>query len=81
MLDKDILALEKKLGIKDSKQRKKINNMIGKEGYGDGFLDFLDDIQNKVSMNRKQYKPQDYEFSDGEGIEEGDVAEIKSNSD
>lgn len=74
-LDKDIHKLEKRLGIKsnDAKKRKKLNKTIGQEGYGTGFLDFLDDIENKIKMNAKQYEPKEYEFSDGEGIEEGDL--------
>ena len=29
-------------------------------------------------MDAKQYKPKEYEFSDGEGIEEGDLVESDS---
>lgn len=50
--------LEKKLGIKnDAKKRKKINKAIGLEGFGDGFMDFLDDIENKLQKDTNQYKP------------------------
>jgi hypothetical protein len=45
--------LEKKLGIKDEKKRKKVNQAIGQEGYGNGFLDFLDSIGTKVKQDAK----------------------------
>lgn len=41
--------LEKKLGIKNNdKKKKKIFKSIEEEGFGTGFLDFLDDIENKI---------------------------------
>jgi hypothetical protein len=36
-------------------------------------MSFLDEIETKLKMTKTEYKPIDYEFSDGEGIEEGDV--------
>ena len=37
-------------------------------------MDFFDGIEKKVKlMPEEEYLPQDYEFSDGEGPEEGDL--------
>ena len=37
-------------------------------------MDFIDGIEKKVKlMPEEEYLPQDYEFSDGEGPEEGDL--------
>lgn len=44
-----------------------MNQAIGAEGFGTGFMDFIDDIGNKLTMNSKAYTPKEYEFSDGEG--------------
>jgi hypothetical protein len=41
--------LEKKLGVKNNeKRKKKLNKIIDVEGFGDGFMDFLDGIENKI---------------------------------
>ncbi|CDW86880.1 nucleolar mif4g domain-containing protein 1 [Stylonychia lemnae] len=73
-LELELKMLEKKLGIKnDPKKRKKVNQAIEVEGYGTGFMDFLDGIENKIKSKKEVYRPQDYEFSDGEGPEEGDI--------
>ena len=62
--------LEKKLGIKgNDKKKKKIHSTIDMD-VGTGFMDFLDDIGKKIKIDPKQYKPQEYIFSDDEGIEE-----------
>lgn len=45
------------------------------EGLGIGFMDFLDGVSKKVKMDKGQYKPVEYEFSDGEGMEEDDLLE------
>jgi hypothetical protein len=67
--------LERKLGIKkDTKKRTKLNQAVEQEGFGSGFMDFIDGIEKKVKlMPEEEYLPQDYEFSDGEGPEEGDL--------
>lgn len=65
--------LEKKLGIKNNdKKKKKINTLIDKEGFGDGFMNFIDGIEEKVKVDKSYYKPQEYVFSDGEGPVEED---------
>jgi hypothetical protein len=72
-LDDEIKMLEKKLGIKnDAKRKKKVNKEIEGLGFGTGFMDFIDGIETKVIKSKKEYKPQEYVFSDGEGPEEGD---------
>lgn len=66
--------LEKKLGAgKDAKKRRKLNQAIEVEGFGKGFMDFIDGIEGKLKNGQDDYVPQNYEFSDGEGIEEGDM--------
>lgn len=73
-LDREIAMLEKKLGIKNnSKKRQKVNQAIEDEGFGKGFMDFLDQLDGKIAVDPKQYKPQEYEFSDGEGPEENEL--------
>jgi len=42
-------------------------------------MDFIDGIENKVKTD-DDYKPQDYAFSDGEGVEEVDLAEAEESS-
>jgi hypothetical protein len=46
-------------------------------------MDFIDGIEKKVrTMQPEEYLPQEYEFSDGEGQEEGDlIMEEQSGSD
>lgn len=45
-------------------------------------MDFLDGITKKVKLDKGQYKPAEYEFSDGEGVEEDEIEEqLESNSD
>lgn len=83
-LDREIAMLERKLGIKkDTKKRRKLNQAVEQEGFGTGFMDFIDGIEKKVKlMPEEEYLPQDYEFSDGEGPEEGDLLmEEESGSD
>ena len=70
-LDKEIKMLEKKLGIKnDAKRKKRLYKEAEVEGLGKGFMDFLDNVTSKVKMDNKKYKPEEYEFSEGEGMEE-----------
>ena len=74
--------LEKKLGIKnDPKKKKRVIKSLEQEGLGDGFMDFLDGIENKLKMKKDTYKPQEYVFSDGEGPEEGDLEMAKGKED
>jgi hypothetical protein len=46
-------------------------------------MDFIDGIEKKVrGMDAEEYLPQEYEFSEGEGPEEGDLLmEEQSGSD
>ncbi|GAX24362.1 hypothetical protein FisN_4Lh486 [Fistulifera solaris] len=56
--DEEIKELESKLGLKGSKDKKKLNKEYAKEeGYGVDFGDFLDDLDNLV--NRVTGKAQD----------------------
>lgn len=49
LLDKEIAMLERKLGAgKDSKKRRKLNQAIEVEGFGKGFMDFIDGIDSKL---------------------------------
>lgn len=44
------------------------------EGFGKGFMDFINGIEAKVEKQREDdYVPRDYQFSDGEGVEEADL--------
>jgi hypothetical protein len=50
-LDLEIARLEKKLGIKgaaNERKRRKLNRDIGLEGFGNGFMDFIDGIGSKI---------------------------------
>jgi hypothetical protein len=52
--------LEKKLGLKGdtAKKRRKLNQAIEVEGFGTGFMSFIDDIGNKVSnIKEDDYVP------------------------
>jgi hypothetical protein len=51
--------LERKLGIKkDSKKRRKLNQAVEQEGFGSGFMDFIDGIEKKVKlMPEEEYLP------------------------
>ena len=41
--------LEKKLGVnKDEKRKKRLNREIEAQGFGTGFMDFLDKIEGKI---------------------------------
>ena len=40
-------------------------------------MSFIDSIGTKVKSNSKSYRPQEYEFSDGEGPEEGDLEALE----
>ena len=70
--------LERKLGIKnDEKRKQRVNQQIESIGFGKGFMSFIDSIGTKVKSNSKSYRPQEYEFSDGEGPEEGDLEALE----
>jgi len=48
-LDDEISKLESKLGFKNDLKRKKRNNQqANNEGFGIGFMDFIDSIEAKV---------------------------------
>lgn len=49
-LDREIVELERKLGIKTcDRKRRKLNSAIEQEGYGTGFMKFIDGIKSKVN--------------------------------
>lgn len=77
-LDREIAQLERKLGAKDSKKRRKLNDAIETEGFGTGFMDFIDGIEGKLGAEEEAYEPKEYVFSDGEGVEEGDMVGFAS---
>ena len=71
--------LERKLGIKnDEKRKQRINQQIEQIGFGTGFMSFIDSIGTKVRSGGKSYRPQEYQFSDGEGPEEGDLENLEA---
>ena len=74
-LDKEIAILERRLGIRaNARKRRKLNQVVEEEGFGRGFMDFIDGIETKVKTQAVEgYRPQEYVFSDGEGVEEGDL--------
>ena len=72
-LDREIAQLERKLGIAaNDRKRRRLNQVVEEEGFGKGFMQFVDGIEKKVK-GLVDYKPLDYEFSDGEGVEEGEL--------
>ena len=44
-------------------------------------MDFIDSIGTKVQKQEDDYIPQEYVFSDGEGVEEGDIVSEHNSSD
>lgn len=67
-LDEHIKELEKKMGL-DGKKKKKLHSFIDKEGYGDGFCDLLDGIDEifeKPQETKKKYKPRRNSLTDEE---------------
>jgi hypothetical protein len=52
---------------KNPKKKDKVTKVIEEEGFGKGFMTFLDGITGKLE-NIDDYEPEEYEFSDGEGI-------------
>ena len=61
-LDREIAMLEMKLGIKkgadSEKKRRKLNQTIEVEGFGTGFMDFINGIEAKVDkMGEDDYLP------------------------
>ncbi len=45
------------------------------EGFGKGFMNFIDGIGDKLKKGKEEYRPEEYVFSDGEGVEEGEFME------
>ena len=78
-LDDDIKELERKLGIRtDAKRRERNNTQTDREGFGIGFMSFLDQIETKTKLNAREYqKPKgEYDFNNDEfevAMEEGDL--------
>jgi len=65
-LDGEIGYLEKMLKVNsDAKAKRKIQKSIENEGLGIGFMDFLDDIENKVkAKSAAGYSRKEYDFND-----------------
>ena len=65
-LDGEIGYLERRLKTSsDAKAKKKIQKSIENEGLGIGFMDFLDDIENKVkAKSAAGYTRKEYDFND-----------------
>ena len=65
-LDGEIGYLERRLKTSsDAKAKKKLQKSIENEGLGIGFMDFLDDIENKVkAKSAAGYTRQEYDFND-----------------
>ena len=79
-MDREIAILERRLGVRDLKKRRKLNQAVEEEGFGRGFMEFIDEIEVKVKGEKERYVPKEYEFSDGEGIEEADMVENESSN-
>lgn len=85
--------LERKLGLyKDPKRKARNDRQTDMEGFGLGFMSFLDTVEDKVKMSKDQYKvpKDDYKFnnpefevapgeSDLSNIEQQKVADDSSN--
>lgn len=56
--------LEKRLGFKSDKKRRDRNNkQTEMEGFGMGFMDYLDNLNRKVKMDVSKYsQPEEYDF-------------------
>ena len=61
-LDNEIDQLERKLGFKDEKRKKRNIIQTEMEGFGKGFITFLDSLDKKVKQNIDKYSKQDYDF-------------------
>jgi len=81
-LDREIAMLERRLGIKASdRKRRKLNQEVEDEGFGKGFMNFIDGIEKKIkNLKEDDYVPENYEFSDGEGMDENDLREMQEDS-
>lgn len=76
-LDEHIKELEKKMGL-DGKKKKKLHQFIDKEGYGDGFCDLLDGIDDifvQPESHKKKYKPRKASLTDDEDQFVGDSSD------
>ena len=85
-LDRETAELERKLGFKnDAGRRKRNNQQTDKEGFGIGFMDFLDGVEKHAKMERKLFKPpKEYTFNnleDDVAISEGALEAQESDSD
>jgi hypothetical protein len=57
--------LERRLGIRaNDRKRRKLHQAVEDEGFGRGFMAFLDSIDHKLKEGN-DYEPEEYEFSDG----------------
>jgi hypothetical protein len=71
VLDDHIKELEKKMGLRDGKKKKKLHNYINKEGYGEGFCGLLDGIDGMFEdevqgKEDTKYKPRKASDTDDE---------------
>lgn len=56
--------LERKLGLNNDKKRKARNDrQTDLEGFGLGFMEFLDSIEGKIKMQAYQVPKDDYKFN------------------
>ena len=56
-LDREIAQLERKLGIAaNDRKRRRLNQVVEEEGFGKGFMQFVDGIEQKVK-GLVDYKP------------------------
>lgn len=68
-MDDEIKMLEKKLGLnKDAKRKARNDKQTELEGYGLGFMSFLDSIEGKAKLKMESYKQpkEDYKFNQPE---------------
>ena len=57
-LDREIAQLERKLGIAaNDRKRRRLNQVVEEEGFGKGFMQFVDGIEQKVKGLVVEYKP------------------------
>ena len=74
-LDEEIDSLEKRLGVRDSKQKQRLGRSFANENYDDDMLDFLDKIDDKVKGELKGGEMEAEEIVEKEE-EEGDQEEL-----
>jgi hypothetical protein len=74
--------LERKLGLSNDEKRKRRNDkQTDLEGFGLGFMEFLDGIEKKAKMKKEDYKKEEYKFNDPEYEVALGESDFESNSD